>query len=55
MPLNLKNFNNFSIDGDVVRLNKDYLNKAFNYFKKITGTRFASIVGLSKYNSPFKT
>jgi hypothetical protein len=55
MPLVEKNINNFSVIDNHVVLSEQYLKKQSFMFKKITGTRFSSIVGLSKYNSPFKT
>jgi hypothetical protein len=61
MPLVDKNLNNWEINGNSVCLSHEYLKKGLDKnnkwgkFKKITGTRFSSIFGLSKYNSPFKT
>jgi len=35
-------------------LSKDYMSKNSWRFKKITGTKFSAILGLGKFNSPFK-
>ncbi|MDR0826123.1 MAG: YqaJ viral recombinase family protein [Mycoplasmataceae bacterium] len=55
MPLVAKNLNSFTIKNNQVVLDPAYLQQSKNYFKKITGTRFASVLGYNKYNSPFKT
>jgi hypothetical protein len=54
MPINFQSLNQFKIANNQVILNQDYLLKERKRFKKITGTKFAAIVGLNKYNSPFK-
>lgn len=55
MPFIKKNEVDFSVSNDKILLNKEYLQKNKKLFKKITGTRFSAILGLSKYTSPFKT
>lgn len=55
MPFVKKNNEDFVIKNDQIFLNKDYLEKNKKLFKKITGTRFSSILNLSHYVSPFKT
>ncbi|MDR0739575.1 MAG: YqaJ viral recombinase family protein [Mycoplasmataceae bacterium] len=55
MPINLNNLNNFKIENNRVVLTSRYLESQRWLFKKITGTRFGSIVNLNKYNTPFKT
>jgi predicted phage-related endonuclease len=55
MPLVEKNINNFNVTDNTVVLTEQYLKKQSFMFKKITGTRLSAVVGLNKYNSPFKT
>jgi hypothetical protein len=55
MPINLNSLNNFQVVNNHVQLTANYLKTQKWCFKKITGTRFAAIFGLNKYNSPFKT
>ncbi len=55
MPFIKKNNEDFIIENDQIFLNKEYLEKNRKLFKKITGTRFSSILNLSQYVSPFKT
>jgi len=51
-----KNINkDFIIDQDRVRLTSEYLQNNQKFFKKITGTRLAAILGRNAYTSPFKT
>lgn len=55
MPF-LKTFNkDFYIKDNRIILNKEYLLKNSSKFKKITGSRFASILDQSSYTSPVKT
>jgi hypothetical protein len=55
MPLIAKNIHQFEIKNNQVILNPSYINTCSYAFKKITGSRFGSILGYSKYTSPFKT
>ncbi len=43
----------FVIKGDHFELSKDYMKDSWK-FKKITGTRLSSVLGLNKYTSPLK-
>jgi predicted phage-related endonuclease len=54
MPINFQNLHNFKIEDNRVILHPTYLKNERWRFKKITGTRFAAIIGLNKYTSPFK-
>lgn len=44
----------FFIDNGKILLSKNYLEKNKWRFKKITGSRFSSVIGESKYNTPLK-
>ncbi|MDE6472975.1 MAG: YqaJ viral recombinase family protein [Ureaplasma sp.] len=44
----------FKIENNRIILSKEYLESNKNKFKKITGSRFASIIGQNKYCSPAK-
>ncbi|GMO13942.1 MAG: YqaJ viral recombinase family protein [Mycoplasmoidaceae bacterium] len=61
MPLNSKNKNVWKQVGKTIVLDEAYLKTGLDRknkwgaFKKITGTRLSAVLGLSKYNSPFKT
>lgn len=55
MPFTKQNNIDFNIKDDQIILSKRYLDSSKKYFKKITGTRFGSILNLNKYASPFKT
>lgn len=44
----------FSIENNQIILSKEYLSKNKWRFKKITGSRFASVIGKNKYNTPLK-
>lgn len=55
MPFTKELNKDFMIKDNKIVLSDDYLKSNSNKFKKITGTRFASVVGLSKYTSPVKT
>jgi hypothetical protein len=54
MPLIKDNLQNFEIVNNVVKLTTQYLKNKSYRFKKITGSRLASVLGVSKYDSPFK-
>lgn len=54
MPLVKNSLSNFKIVDNHVELQSNYLKNSINYFKKITGSRFSSILGFSQYTSPFK-
>lgn len=55
MPFKTKVNQDFTIENNRIVLNQEYFLKNKNKFKKITGSRFASILGLNKYSSPVKT
>ncbi len=55
MPFVKKNNSDFKIENNRIVLSKEYLEQNKFLFKKITGTRFASILKLNKYASPVKT
>ncbi|MGL4951442.1 MAG: MPN551 family DNA-binding protein [Mycoplasma sp.] len=44
----------FKVDGNRIKLSKEFIENNKSKFKKITGSRFASILGKSEYNSPVK-
>lgn len=44
----------FFIENNHIKLSKDYLNRTSHKFKKITGTRLASVLGMDAYRSPLK-
>lgn len=51
-----KKFNqDFMLENNQLKLSSNYLLSNVNKFKKITGSRFASILGLNNFASPFKT
>ncbi|WEK82969.1 MAG: YqaJ viral recombinase family protein [Mycoplasma sp.] len=55
MPF-IKNLNtDFVIKDNQIVLSREYLEKNAWRFKKITGTRFAAVLGLNKYSSPVQT
>lgn len=54
MPFNKELNKDFFVKEDCIQLSNDYLKSNSFRFKKITGTRLASVLGLSKFNSPFK-
>lgn len=55
MPFKAKLNQDFYIKNDEIHLDSSYLNKNKKNFKKITGSRIASILNRNKYNSPLKT
>lgn len=55
MPFIKKNNEDFYIENNQIKLSKDYFEKNKLKFKKITGSRFSSVIGLNEYTSPFKT
>lgn len=54
MPFIKKNNIDFSLVDNEIKLSDDYIKSNAFRFKKITGTRFASILNLNKYTSPVK-
>lgn len=55
MPLKAKFNKDFFIKDESIHLSIDFLNENKKKFKKITGSRLASILNLNQYNSPLKT
>lgn len=55
MPFTKKPNFDFKIENNKIVLGKDYLFKNKKYFKKITGSRLASILGLNSFTTPVKT
>lgn len=55
MPFKATYNKDFFIKDDCIHLSTEYLAANFKKFKKITGSRFASILGKNAYNSPAKT
>lgn len=55
MPFTKKYNKDFFIKDNRIVLSKEYLRDNRNKFKKITGSRFASILNQSNYTSPVKT
>jgi hypothetical protein len=53
MPLEKEHCKESTIKNDQIVLSPEYIKKMSFRFKKITGTRFAAILGKSKYTSPF--
>lgn len=54
MPLKAIYKKDFIIENDSIILSNDYLAKNAKKFKKITGSRLASVLDLNKYTSPLK-
>lgn len=54
MPFTKKSNFDFKIENNKIVLSKDYLFKNKKYFKKITGSRLASILGLNGFTTPVK-
>lgn len=54
MPLKAIYKKDFVIENNHIRLSNDYLASNSKRFKKITGSRLASILDLNKYQSPLK-
>lgn len=54
MPFTKKPNFDFKIENNKIVLGKDYLFKNKKYFKKITGSRLASILGLNSFTTPVK-
>ena len=55
MPFIKKFKKDFYVKDNRIYLSDNYLNNNRNNFKKITGSRFCNILGLSKFNSPVQT
>lgn len=55
MPFIKKINQDFLIKDNKIHLTSNYLNTNHKHFKKITGSRFSSILGFSKYTTPLKT
>ena len=55
MPFIKKINEDFFLEDNQIILSKNYLEKNRNRFKKITGSRFSSVVGFNEYTTPFKT
>lgn len=55
MPFKAQVNKDFFIENNQIKLSKDYFEKNKSKFKKITGSRFASILDKNKYSSPVKT
>lgn len=55
MPLKSVYNKDFFIKDNCIHLSTDYFTKNLTKFKKITGSRLASILNKNKYNSPLKT
>jgi hypothetical protein len=54
MPLIAYNFkDNVEIGSNTITLKEAYLKKSAHRFKKITGSRFAAVLGMDKYKTPF--
>lgn len=54
MPFKAKLNQDFIIENNQIKLTEDYFNKNKAKFKKITGSRLASILNKNKYTSPAK-
>ena len=54
MPLIKKKDSDFYFENGHIVLTKTYLQDNLSHFKKITGGRIASILGLNKYVTPFR-
>ncbi|MGL4948107.1 MAG: MPN551 family DNA-binding protein [Mycoplasma sp.] len=54
MPFTKKQGIDFNLQGNRVILTESFMASNSSKFKKITGSRFASVIGKSEYNSPFK-
>ena len=52
MPFTKQLNKDFYIKDNRIHLSDEYYNKNKKYFKKITGSRFASILRLNQYTSP---
>ena len=52
MPFTKQLNKDFYIKDNRIHLSDEYYNKNKKYFKKITGSRFASILRLNQYVSP---
>lgn len=51
-----KKFNeDFFVENNRIKLSPKYLEKTKPYFKKITGSRFANVLGINKFSSPVQT
>lgn len=55
MPFIKKINQDFLIKDNKIHLTSNYLNANHKHFKKITGSRFSSILGFSKYTTPLQT
>lgn len=55
MPFVKKYGEDFVFEDGVIKLTKSYLEKNKNKFKKITGSRMASVLDLNSFSSPVKT
>jgi hypothetical protein len=54
MPFIKQNIDNIIFEEECAKIKPFCLQTMSKKFKKITGSRFASVLNLSKYNSPFK-
>ena len=52
MPFTKQINKDFYIKDNRIYLSDEYFNKNRKYFKKITGSRFASILNLNQFTSP---
>lgn len=55
MPFIKKIDQDFYFENNCLKLSKEYFESNKFKFKKITGSRFSSVIGLNEYTSPFKT
>lgn len=55
MPFKAQVNKDFFIENNQIKLSPEYFEKNKSKFKKITGSRFASILNKNKYSSPVKT
>lgn len=55
MPFIKKNNVDFKIIDNCIKLTPDYITSNAKKFKKITGSRFASVLGINKYTTPVLT
>lgn len=55
MPLIKKYLEDFTIENNQIKLTENYLKNNKFRFKKITGSRMASVLGLNEFSTPLKT
>lgn len=54
MPFTKKNNIDFKVENNQIKLSPEYFEKNKSKFKKITGSRFSSVIGKNSYTSPAK-